>query len=331
MGVTESETLRIFMIHLHYIYNEFNCLQSSMGRIKPQHLSGRVIDFWMDHGKDYKATFRHFDEEHKDRSNIRRIIKRFLKTGRKEPLKSTGRKPLGSCDENVQKVREFRRLNPDFSVRQTAEELGMTRRAVELCRKKSGIKSYRKRKSGSGTIEQRIRAQVNCRILSERFKEYKMVLIDDETYVPLDPADIPCQEWVSVEGQEELESLPDEILFQSKKRFFDKFMVWQTLAEDGSASRPYIMKGTMDGKKYKKVLKNYLIPFIQSKGLKFEKVLFWPDMSRVHYAECVQKLPEINWFRLCQVGRKCTIRTTRKTNWKILGTREERSENKLQN
>ena len=119
----------------------------------------------------------------------------------------------------------------------------------------------------------------------------------------------------SVEGQEELESLPDEILFQSKKRFFDKFMVWQDSSQRWICIKTLHHERNNGWKKStKKVLKNYLIPFIQSKGLKFEEVLFWPDMSRVHYAECVQNYLKSIGLDCVKWGEKCTIRTTRKTN-----------------
>lgn len=65
-------------------------------------------------------------------------------------------------------------------------------------------------------------------------------------------------------------------------------MIWQAISSDGKASEPYISNGTMDSETYLKVLKKYLISWINS-NFKPEGVIFWPDLATCHYATIVQE------------------------------------------
>ena len=269
-----------------------------MARTKPQPLSVQVIEFYESrrqkkcpHRESQRATVLHFKEAGKRRTSVQRIIKKFIETGIRQHVKPPGRPATQSSLRNVNRVIELIRINPTISVMETVDTLNITKKGVQLCRKKAGIKSWQVKKAGLGDQEQKIRAQVNCRVMSTLFQQFKLIIIDDESYVPLNPKLIPGQGFVSAQSKEKMLRLPDDVLFQTKKRLYarDQFMVWQALSEDGTACDPYIMTGTMNGEIYtNQCLKKRLIPWIESKGVKFEEVLFWPDMSRVHYKKCAQ-------------------------------------------
>lgn len=60
-------------------------------------------------------------------------------------------------------------------------------------------------------------------------------------------------------------------------------MIWQAIGENGQVSVPYFAKGTMNAKTYlEQCIKKIMVPFIDSNYSR-DKVLFWPDMARVHY------------------------------------------------
>ena len=68
--------------------------------------------------------------------------------------------------------------------------------------------------------------------------------MDDETYVQLDPTNIPGTEFFH-------SSDPSQVPYtqknKGKEKFPKKFLVWQAMDQFGSISRPYIQKGTMMG------------------------------------------------------------------------------------
>jgi hypothetical protein len=108
--------------------------------------------------------------------------------------------------------------------------------------------------------------------------------MDDETYCPADPKDIPGRKYYHCCDKT---SVSYEIRFKGKAKFFEKFLVWQAIDEFGNVSDSYISTGNMNAKVYlEQCIKKRLVPFIQ-KQHRIEDVIFWPDMARVHYAKAV--------------------------------------------
>lgn len=69
----------------------------------------------------------------------------------------------------------------------------------------------------------------------------------------------------------------------------DKKKVWQAIGEDGIVSVPYFATGSVNSKVYlEECIKKVLVPFIDA-HYERSKVLFWPDMARVHYTREVRE------------------------------------------
>ena len=65
-------------------------------------------------------------------------------------------------------------------------------------------------------------------------------------------------------------------------------MVWQALDEQGNVSEPYVIRGSLRKHEYlRECLIKRLLPFIEKYHRK-DEVLFWPDLSSVHYANICQ-------------------------------------------
>jgi hypothetical protein len=88
----------------------------------------------------------------------------------------------------------------------------------------------------------------------------KILIIDDEPYVPFDPKDVSGPEFCSSKDNSKV---PDEVHFKTKYKSYKKYLVWLTLDEFGNSSVAYISEGTMTGDEYLKgCLKKRLLPFI---------------------------------------------------------------------
>lgn len=116
----------------------------------------------------------------------------------------------------------------------------------------------------------------------------KVIVMDDETYVPADPSQIPGKHYYSIKPNQ---NLPDSAKFSQKTKFPTSYMVWQAIDQDGNISKPFITDLKINGEIYQKeCLKKRLLPFI-NKHHDINKVLFWPDMASVHYSAS-----NINWL-----------------------------------
>lgn len=75
----------------------------------------------------------------------------------------------------------------------------------------------------------------------------KFIVMDDETYVPQDPTQVPGSEFYCKKPSS---NSPDSVLFEAKTKFFKKFLLWQAIDMEGNVSEPFITKGTINGKIY---------------------------------------------------------------------------------
>lgn len=113
----------------------------------------------------------------------------------------------------------------------------------------------------------------------------KIVVIDDETYVPLDPSQIPgTQYYNEVEGQ----TLDITHKLKPKSKFVKKFLVWQAIASIGAVSEPFITTGNINRFVYRDECIKRTLKFIDSIADR-NQILFWPDMATSHYAKLVME------------------------------------------
>ena len=179
-------------------------------------------------------------------------------------------------------------LNKNTSVRRVANRAGIHWTTVQNVKKKYGIKTNKCIKVPKYVENQEKRAKTNCRKLYRK-SVTKVLVIDDETYVPCDPRQACVQKFFNFKNKDQV---PHDVRYKPIEKFPKKYLVWQAMDDRGHVSKPYVKIGTMKAKEYlSECIEKILLPFLQKYKIK-SNALFWPDLATIHYAKVVQ-----NWFR----------------------------------
>ena len=196
--------------------------------------------------------------------------------------KAGGKHPKGTVDKQLEKkaLKLFERRRND-SVRDMARKLGTSTATIQRIKKRNGYQSLIKQNVAKKTPKQFNkgidRAQNFERFL--RGKKNSCMVMDDETYVKLDFAQMPGkQRYLKKRGTTLSES---ETTFGTEK-FPQKRLIWQAICECGLKSSPYVATRTMDTDLYiNECLKKRLLPFIAQHNV---PCFFWPDLAPMHYS-----------------------------------------------
>jgi hypothetical protein len=195
-------------------------------------------------------------------------------------------------------VRQLYIESPECPVRVAASKVGVTKSTLQNLKKRLGIKTRVKKNAPRYVKDQAPRAKKNCRRIVEKLLPGRVLLMDDESYVPLNPQDVRNKRFVSeVPGH----PVADAQRVTTKAKFGGKVLVWTTIAEGGLTSDSFYSTKTMTGQVYlEECLKKILLPFIDANWRRAD-VLFWMDMARPHYAapviDFLQKegIPFVKW------------------------------------
>ena len=256
-----------------------------MKRAESQLVAKRICQYYDAVGRDMARVYDHFGAENIDKRTIRRIIARYRESGSFEYKNLPGRpKSVRNSSTSKQVLSAFQQ-NPCVSERILAQKLNVSRSTVQRIKKEGGLRSFVRQKVPKYVGDQLIRCKSGARKLYEKLTESPdlVIIIDDETYVPKDPADIPGKSFYSAQNRENVD--PD-IKFIGKKKFTPKFLVWQAIDSLGNVSEPYVHEGTIDALSYRYILETYLLPFIDAHHNR-QNILFWPDMATSYYAASV--------------------------------------------
>ena len=229
-------------------------------------------------------TVRHFAEEGIKPNTIYHILTRFNTTGKSSYEKLSGRPKSQRSKKLETSIKKIYKADPNISERTAANRLGISQSYLhEIKVDRLGIKSHVCRSAPRYENNQKQRVKTSLRKIAEKKapkNSGKIIVLDDETYCPQHPDDIPGKKFVHYQQKG---SIKDEHLFKSKKKFFKKYLVWQAIDENGNVSKPYISTGTMNSQVYlNQCIKKILIPFINNRS-----VVFWPDMAPCHYTSKV--------------------------------------------
>lgn len=247
----------------------------------------RVILFYESHNK--KDTVKHFLQEGAIRTSIYRIIRRYEETGEVSFKKIPGRDRTVTVPRNVNRVKSIFDKTPSTSVRVAADKLKISKSSVaRMKRNDLHLKAYVKQSAPKYIKDQEERAKRGCRrVYNSQLR--KVLVIDDETYVPADPNDVPGKQYFHSTSRNDV-TYDQKIV--PKAKFFSKYLVWQAIDEFGNVSEPYISSASMNAKVYlNECIIKRLIPFIDKHHSR-DKVIFWPDMATCHYATEVTRYLE---------------------------------------
>lgn len=256
-----------------------------MSRQEKQYFAKCVCQYFENvAGMSKKITAQHFMNEARAKSTIYGILARYEVSGESIYKPISGRPAEKSSPKNVKKVEKAFKKCPTLSVRSAALKLKLDKSTVSRIKvHKLGITAETKKKSPKYLPGQAQRAKTYCRKVFEKTRK-KVLIIDDETYVTIDPSQLPCRSFVHAKDHSQLKF---EDKFKQITKFPKKYLIWQAIDEIGNVSEPYISEGTMKSPMYlKECLKKRLVPFILQHHKK-DDVLFWPDLARIHYADIV--------------------------------------------
>lgn len=272
---------------------KFGCyifVLSEMKRSESEAFAKRVVHFFESvSGRNQIQTCHHFMEEGYRRSTLIAILNRYKERGNIDYKPLSGRRPSVGSKKVVHGMKKLLEKHPDTSVRRGALKVGVSKSTFSrIKREELGMKAYKSEPAPKYTGKQKQRAKSACRKIYRRLLpsgDNKILIIDDETYVPLDPSQIPGDKYYHCKSKSDVS---DDIRFKGKEKFTKRFLVWQAIDEEGNISDPYICEGTVNAEIYlEECLKKRLLPFIQ-KYHKNSNILFWPDLATSHYAYEVQ-------------------------------------------
>lgn len=262
-----------------------------MRRSEGEALGNRVVQFFENQcGHNKVETRRHFMAEGIPRSTINDILARYEERGTVVYNPRSGRPRSKSTPKVVHDIAKLLKSNPNCSVRDGAGKKKVTKSTFQYIKKEIlGMKAYRKETVPKYSGDQAARAKsarrqlYRDRLLSS---PEKVLVMDDETYVHADPAQVPGLEFYHCTTKS---TVSDQYRFKGKTKFPKRYLVWRAIDEHGNVSDPFISQGSMNGDLYlKECLQKRLSPFIKNHH-KLENVLFWPDMATCHYRKDVKE------------------------------------------
>lgn len=266
-----------------------------MATIEHEAFSKRVVHFYINQcNQNLSMTCNHFMAEGKNRRTITRIITRYKERGNVNFIKKSGRPKKITTQQVCKSLKTLIKKQPSISVRKGAAKLGISKSTY--CRIKVnqlGIKAFKKQVAPKYIKNQEQRAKHGCRKIYKKIipsGENKTLIIDDETYVFMDPNQVNGSEYYHCQNKNDIEI---GIKIKQKQKFAKKFLIWQAMDEKGNVSSPFITEGTINKNIYlEECLKKRLLPFLK-KYHNIDDILFWPDLATCHYANVVQ-----NWLKL---------------------------------
>lgn len=144
---------------------------------------------------DKLKTVKHFVDEGERRTTIYRILTRFEATGTSQFKSKSGRPIKIMTPQTIKKVSKIFREEPSTSVRNCAKALDLSPSTVKHIKvNKLEIRARTKQKAPKYQGDQAQRAKTSCRRFYENLNgihKDKVIIMDDETYVPFDPSDVP--------------------------------------------------------------------------------------------------------------------------------------------
>ncbi|KAF2898211.1 hypothetical protein ILUMI_07965 [Ignelater luminosus] len=182
-------------------------------------------------------------------------IQHFVKEGRRRTTQTNA--------ENTEKIETLFTKCPTTLVRIVAKKLNIPKSTVsDIKVNKLGIRAQTQKKAPKYVKDQERRAKTGLRKIYKKTLK-KTLVIDDETYVVLEPKGQPKRKYVHLKNHDEL---PFQFQFKRITKY-KKYLVWQAIDENGNVSEPYVT----------------------NKRRNFG----WPDLSTCHYAKvCLEFLTQ---------------------------------------
>lgn len=175
-----------------------------------QYRADSIVESYRANGCNLRDTINHFKKRRVNHNTIRRAIKRFEETGNSKFKQITGRPISASTPELCDKVDKELNKDHQLSLRVLAQRTNTSARTIGRVKKKLGYRSCKAISAPKTTPDQDSRT---IRGATKNYKNLvpsggsKILIMDDETYVPIVPTQVSGVKWYSKKpGQE----IPDD-------------------------------------------------------------------------------------------------------------------------
>lgn len=258
-----------------------------MKRIEHECRARSIIEFYERHSQNRLDTLYHFRQQKVPDRTIRNVLKRYIEDGQVGFKQLPGQQPTVNTPRLQKKVLKKARQDRSKSDRVSSRELGLTLSTYRRVKKAAGIRSRKKRRSpkyNPGQIDRCIKGAAKLYKDSIPSGRNFFFVLDDETYVPLDPTQVAGDKYYLSDDEQET---PVEDTLLPTGKFESRYMIWQAISEGGHISEPFVTNRTVNGEIYlKECIKKRLVPFIRKLNVQ-RPVLFWPDLATSHYVGAV--------------------------------------------
>uniref|UniRef100_A0A6G1SAD7 DDE-1 domain-containing protein n=1 Tax=Aceria tosichella TaxID=561515 RepID=A0A6G1SAD7_9ACAR len=195
----------------------------------------------------------------------------------------------------VARVKDQLKRKPTATYKEISQSLRSSPALIKRCFEAGNLKymgNLRAPRCTYDVMQRRIDAAEGILRRTDPSQDYnKIVVMDKETCIPVDPNDDHFRTgcWLAP-GQ----PVPLEFLIpRMRGPGPEYYMIWQAMGSDGSYSPAFISIGKMKTDIYIKCLSEILLPWIEKQYGK-DNVLFWPDLTPCHYTTRVTQFLDKN-------------------------------------
>lgn len=226
-------------------------------------------------------------EVHVTRQCVSRVVKKFNKDLKIERKPGTGKAKLVTNDAKAKKVEKLLLALPNISGREVARRVQCSESFVRRVKAKAGLKTFKVQKVPDRNAKKNIEAKKRAKLLKkEFFQKFECCVMDDETYVFADFAQLPGQEFYVADSRG---NVSEEFRTKKLSKFPKKFLVWQAICSCGNRSASFVTLGSINSDIYiKECLQKRLLPFLRQHNI---STFFWPDLATCHYSKST-----IDWY-----------------------------------
>ena len=190
----------------------------------------------------------------------------------------------------MRKVVALFEKNPNLSTRKVAQKAGCLKIFVERVKKQANLKTYKVQKvPDRNAVKNQEAKNRSQKLTSDFFTKFDCCVMDDETYVLADFAQLSGQEFYVAGSRGNVD---EEFRTKKQSKFPKKFLIWQAICACGKRSKFFVASGTINTEIYiKECLQRRLLPFLREHNV---STFFWPDLASCHYSKATLKWYETN-------------------------------------
>jgi hypothetical protein len=258
-----------------------------MHALNEDHRRELIGEFYQQHSSKPKAfTVHHFVEMGVPRRTTYNAIQRVC-NGRSLKRKTGSGRVAGKMPKG--KVRRLLTMFKDktgCSQRKAAAKFKISHQYVAKLLRKNNFKKFKRRKAPKSTLKQKHAQKTRLNILRKtilRPSDFKEVVMDDESYFPLDSPNLPGNDYYYCEKKEDV---AEDVRFKLREKFSRRVMVWAAISPQGISSLYFAPRNcALDAATYsKECISKRLVPFV-NRLYPNRNYVFWPDGASCHYAK----------------------------------------------